>query len=99
MNVRILYASPQKIFNTGDTLLIGSGGLRIPCPVEEMPREAVLEVELLWPKGEKKLFLGEVVEEYNHRLFVMLHKPDMGRYRDLLETCKRGGWIAVSKLP
>lgn len=98
MNVRILYAPPQKVFNTGDTLLIGSGGLRIPCPVEEMPSDAVLEVELLWPSGGKKIFLGEVVEVYNHRLFVMLHKPDAARYRELLETCKRGSWIAVNKL-
>lgn len=97
LNCRLLHTPPFKIFSPGDTILIGSGGIRFTNFLGDEPEDVVLELELVWPDGRKKNFLGEILQYYRGQMCVKLHAISRADYERLLGNVKRGSWIPASR--
>ena len=97
LNCRLLYLPPILVFAPGDTILIGSDGISFPNPFSESLENAVLELELHWPDGHKKNFLGEVIHVFRGRLGIKLHAVARADYERLVGGARRGCWISVIK--
>lgn len=97
LNLRVLQIAPERVFAPGDTILVGKGGLKIESPFPEELRDAVLELEFLWPTGAHKMLLGEIVLQHNFRLCIKLHGLPADDHARLLSTVRRGSWIPIRK--
>lgn len=98
---RTLQCPPQDIFASGDTLRVGAGGIMVPQLVQTIdPVRVTLELELTWPGGQRRKFLGEclgtttlVAGEF---LLVKLHRTPKRVYEQVVGSCKRGEWVVAS---
>ncbi len=97
LNLRVLQIEAEKVFAPGDTILVGKGGLKIDSPFPEELRDAILELEFIWPTGARKVYLGEILLQHNFRLCIKLHTMTPEEYNRLLASVKRGSWIQVQK--
>lgn len=95
LSCRTIYVPPSTVFSRGDTILIGSGGIRFRNPFSQGLEDEVLELELTWPNGNKKGFLGEVIQLYHDQLCVKLHNVVRADYERLLDKAKRSGWMTA----
>ncbi len=98
---RLVYFPPGRIFETGDTLPIGRGGIYVP--VEVAPVEDVCaEVELAWPNGKKRTFLAEILgtlpSDGKLLLCLKLHLIDKERYERVVKRSRRGPWATAPKM-
>lgn len=92
---RILQIPPDHIFAPGDTINIGDGGIQFDNPFEADLRLVSLELELVWPDGRKKSFLGEIIQLHRARLCVKLHGIAREDYEHLLGAVQRSSWVTV----
>lgn len=60
LEYRIYEVETHIIFAPGDTVIIGSGGILVPKKFA-LPSDRVLEFKFIWPTGQLKYLLGEVV--------------------------------------
>ena len=95
LNCRILGIKPGKVFSPGDTLLVGNGGIRIDKPFAGPLDEVILELEMIWPNGTRKSFLGEVLVQHNLRLCVKLHQVTAAEHARLLSLARISPWVTV----
>lgn len=98
---RLLDLTPDQVFRTGDTLLVGSGGIAIPSE-NPLPQGSVIEVSLVTPNMPPKSFTGEVLAILNYHttpeMCVKLHTMAKDNYfRPLVEECKKGQWHVYQK--
>lgn len=95
---RVIQLNPAEAFNKGDTVHIGCGGILLPVSAPP-PKNSCLDMELYWPDGDKRSFLGEVLGAghagANFVTCIKLHRVDPAFYRDLMERCRRGEWEIV----
>lgn len=95
LNCRLVMIKPEKVFSPGDTLLVGNGGIRIDKPFAGNLDEVILELEMVWPGGARKSFLGEVLVQHNQRLCVKLHQLSAADRARLFQMVKTGPWATV----
>lgn len=100
LNCRTIHINPTRIFKTGDTVVIGNGGVLICAPGEEYYNSVIMELEMVWPDGSKKNFLGEVMHDLSHmgKLGIKLHKIKPEIYEYLMQVAKRGSWVVLQKM-
>ncbi len=99
LNCRMIHINPSRIFKTGDTVIIGNGGILIYPPSDHYFNNVIMELELIWPNGNKKNFFGEVVHDLSHlgKLGVKLHKIKPEIYNYLMQVAKRDSWTILQK--
>lgn len=97
LNCRVLQLEAEKVFRPGDTVQIGEGGIKIPNPLGENWVNAVVELEFLWPGGQRRLILGEVLQNHHGKLCIKLHNLSKERYEYLMTRVRRGSWIPIFK--
>lgn len=96
---RIVFLEPEKIFSIGDTLMVGQGGVLLPViGLGEMPRDCLLDLELVWPNGTKKYVMGEIIARINAlgAVCLKMHQIDRNKYDTLVGMAKRGNWVDTS---
>ncbi len=100
LRYRSLSCKPEDLFETGDTLQIGGGGILV-FTSKPLDSASVLEVEIRWPTGKSRTFLGEVIAVLRNQkvpgMCIKLHAIDKERYHDVLLWCKRGSWMQTLK--
>lgn len=99
LNCRVVQIPPIYVFNPGDTIMIGEGGILINSPQSNQLDDVILELELLWPDGRKKTFLGEIIQYFKGRLCVKLHSVTHTDYERMLGNAKRSAWTQLVTLP
>lgn len=90
---RWIECPPEKVFVEGDTIAVGAGGLLLRP--ENGPQEnACHEILLVWPNGESRRFLAEVLGTVyvRNRLMnaVKLHRVPRETHEKILKTSKTG---------
>lgn len=100
LRYRQISSKPTDLFETGDTLNIGGGGVFVPA-AQPLDGATVLELEITWPGGKTMTLLGEVMATLKSRknpgMCVKLHNLEGERYRHVMLTAKRGSWVIVSQ--
>jgi pSer/pThr/pTyr-binding forkhead associated (FHA) protein len=95
---RVFKYDPAEIFEVGDTIAVGSGGVMVPVTGEEPEEKSVIEVELKWPNGNKKTFMAEligVIEKAGKRCMCLkLHSADEEEV-DRMMKHPHGQWIEI----
>jgi hypothetical protein len=99
LRYRPLRVAPREVFNTGDTLRVGNGGLLIAAP--QPPAESTcLELRLFWPNDQNKRYLGEIVgafcEEEVRWICVKLHSVPKNVHRLVVAAAQPGDWCEVA---
>ncbi len=98
LRYRFFGSAPEHIFTSGDTLVVGQGGLLIPA--RDPPDHVVcLELGLTWPNGREKRLLGEILgvmpDEGMDWMCVKIHRGSKEILKTLLESGTPGEWIPV----
>ena len=94
---RVLSIKAANVFATGDTLLVGDGGLLLPDP--NPPSDgSCLEVEITAPGRQPRTFPADIRAVLSDReppeLCIKLHKPeDTPAFYEQLASCRRGCWV------
>jgi len=100
LRYRSLSCKPTDLFETGDTLNIGGGGVLV---FTERPLDSasVLELEISWPNGKARSFLGEVIAVLRNQrvpaMCIKLHAIDSERFSEALKWSQRGSWTNALK--
>jgi len=98
MKYRSLSVAPQEVFRPGDTLKIGYGGVLVPTPVPP-DDSACLELELTWPSGASRRYLGEVVgvieEQGLYWACTKLHSVPKHMHEATVAAGALGEWVEV----
>lgn len=99
LSYRIINCSPNKLFHTGDTVMLGKGGMLLDSKLEINLNENIVELDFRWPDGRKKQLLGEIISivDSQNATCIKLHKVPMDKYQSLLDKAHRGSWISVTK--
>jgi hypothetical protein len=99
LKFRKLVVDPREIFRRGDTLRIGHGGLLIPTPSAE-GFTASLELQLLWPTGQSKRYLGEILGVFpaqsTNWMCVKLHTVPKDIHKVIVAAAEAGQWMEVT---
>ena len=97
LKCRILRVSPQDIFSTGDTIVLGSGGLMISQWLPCSDQDNILELNLIWPDGNSKLLLGEIIAVINKPCItcIKLHVLPELKFAAIMNKVERGVWIDI----
>jgi hypothetical protein len=98
LRYRPLSIAPKEVFRTGDTLKIGHGGLLIPTA--NPPGDSLcLELQLSWPTGAARCYLGEVVgvveKQGIHWICVKLHTVPKHTHEATVDAGQPGTWVEV----
>ncbi|HPM24803.1 MAG TPA: FHA domain-containing protein [Phycisphaerae bacterium] len=99
LRFRMLHVEPREIFRRGDTLRVGHGGLLVPTDGvwDDTP---CTELELCWPTGQTKRYLGEVLglieEGALHWGCIKLHIVPREIHDATVEAGEPGPWIDVT---
>lgn len=99
LRFRMLRVEPREIFRRGDTLRVGHGGLLVPTDGvwDDAP---CTELELCWPTGQTKRYLGEVLglieEGALHWGCIKLHIVPREIHDATVEAGDPGPWIDVT---
>lgn len=98
LKYRFLQSDSGNIFASGDTLVVGRGGLLVPA--QSPPEDAAfLELSLTWPDRREKRLLGEILgvipDESINWICVKLHRGS----KEIHERFRKSGaptdWIPV----
>jgi pSer/pThr/pTyr-binding forkhead associated (FHA) protein len=97
LSYRIIAFRPDKIFATGDTIMLGRGGMLLDGVINSNLKESIIEVELKWPNGNKRTVLGEIISviPQQNTSCIKLHKIPSQRYAEILDKAQRGSWITM----
>ncbi len=94
---RTFVSTQEEIFKPGDTLPVGQGGLLIQ--VSDPPKDSCLELNLRWPDGREKRFIGEIMGVITdlgvHWMCVKLHVLQKRHHELIVGAAKPGPWINV----
>lgn len=101
---RWIRCDPGRIFNPGDTLEVGDGGILIAVTPETQPLNGnvILEVELGWPNGSSRRMLGEVMQTLPpetrlvQAMCIKLHQLDSAKHKEIVDQCRCHDWIRVA---
>ena len=97
LKYRFVKISPDSIFSSGDTIVVGRGGLLVSECLPVNKGDGILELELVWPDGNKKLLLGEimaVVDDYQVTCIKLHTFPEL-KFSALMDKAERGSWIEL----
>ena len=87
----------EKIFQPGDTLQVGRGGLLIP--VSDPPGDSCLELNLKWPNGREQRFIGGIMGVITdagvHWMCLKLHRLPKKQLELIVAAAEPGPWIDV----
>lgn len=99
LSYRPLEVDAKEIFKTGDTLKVGYGGLLIPRPAP-LKDCVCLELELRWPNGAMKRYLGEILGVFSEAatdwMCVKLHTVSRDIYDVIISAANPGSWVEVA---
>ena len=100
LRYRSLGVQSSDLFSPGDTLRVGGGGILVTS--RQPPAEgSCIEVELTWPNGKAKTFLGEVLAvlegEELPGMCVKLHSVEGQRHMNVVNDARRGSWQAPDR--
>lgn len=95
LKYRILKISPDDIFSTGDTIILGNGGLMLSQWLPVSSSDNILELKFIWPDGNCKDLLGEVIAVINDPCLtcIKLHALPELKYAAVMDKVERGVWI------
>jgi hypothetical protein len=99
LRYRFVHYDPSGVFNPGDTIAVGQGGILVPL-LNDPPPEACIEVELTWPDRRKLRFLAELlclVPGESRLACLKLHQVDEDQYKSVILNSNRDGWVTVNE--
>lgn len=100
MRYRVIHYQPEDVFQEGDTIVIGKGGVLLPTP-QALPSDCCIEIELAQPGRRKACFLGEILGNMtvNDCLVccVKLHRVESRTHRLVLKEARRGSWTTAPR--
>ncbi len=100
LRYRTIGLDPAEVFEEGDTVHIGEGGVVIP-DAAHLEDGACLEVLFIWPNGKKKTLMGEVMGTIDgaiqRALCVKLHNVPAAKREKLYKHASRSEWHAVKQ--
>lgn len=98
MRYRCLKAAPERLFRTGDTLKVGHGGLLVPTDAP-LVDTLCLEIQLAWPNGTVRRFLGEnvgpITAKGTHWMCLKLHRVSRELHEKTVAEGEPGEWVTV----
>ncbi len=96
LRYRTLSWEPEEVFETGDTLKLGDGGLLLPCE-KTLEEGTCLEVEITDPRKRKRNVLGEVKAILTYKeppaMCIKLHAAKKFDLQSILSHGRRGSWV------
>lgn len=98
LKYRLLASGSENIFASGDTLVVGRGGLLVPA--QDVAEDAVcVELSLTWPDRREKRLLGEILgviaDEGMNWMCVKIHRASKETHAILTKPGTPGEWIPV----
>lgn len=98
LRYRIIKINPDDIFSSGDTIVIGRGGLLVRECLPAAATEGILELDLIWPDKNSKSLLGEivaVVERYKVTCIKLHSFPEL-KFAAIMDKAVRGSWQDIT---
>lgn len=96
LRYRTVACQPADVFESGDTIAIGRGGILIPSD-KPVSANQCIQVELIWPNEERRRFFAEVQGTLEGKdgalMCVKLHRIDPNFHQEVLRFCHCGPWI------
>lgn len=98
LSYRVLKVLADDIFSSGDTIVIGRGGLLLEAYINPVDLRNVFELKIEWPDGNSKMFLGEIVATVKRGSFVCmkLHNVPELKLNTMFDKVARSSWVNVT---
>ncbi len=98
---RFVHYNPREVFTPGDTLPVGEGGILLPFK-NDPPEGVCVELELAWPDGKRRQFLGELLCMIPAEVrmgCIKLHQIGQKTMESVLQASNREDWVTVNEPP
>ncbi len=98
LSYRVLRITSRSLYKPGDTIVVGRGGILANIQLASQDINYVLELQITWPDGVSKIFLGEIVatiKKFN-LVCIKLHHISEDKLDHILNKMERGCWNRVS---
>lgn len=96
IDCRMFYVDPKEVFERGDTLRVGDGGIALTS-TSPIPAGSVIEISLITPNRPFKSFIAEVITVLEHgpvpEMCIKLHEVvDKDFLMGILSEARRSQW-------
>lgn len=100
LEYRYVFYPPERVFTSGDTLSLGSGGILMAVD-HEPPDDICVEVALTFPNRKRLRFLGEIMGTVPGAarllLCVKLHRVPPEMHRAIVRSAQSGSWASAPR--